>query len=259
MTTTDHSIPPLRNLPPGRLNQRKDHLLAEITSSSPRRQPLFKAQRRRWAHRPVLVAAAAVVASVLAGGAFALAHYVFVGAPAPADVQAYVEFESGVKATLQSHAATTGVIVSETKAAAVLDTAGGPAYLWLSPTTSGGYCLYLDFAHDRQPNGAPNMSGGCARGHAFAIDATFTWTRVAQTPVSLVYGYAEAPATRMQLHFQSGATKSANINGRYFMVEVPAGEGPGAADKVVSVDAVASDGHVVATQVNGQIAPPATP
>lgn len=258
MTTTDYSIPPLRTFPRGRLNQRRDHLLAEIASESPQRQPLLT-RRKRWAYRPALVAAVVVVACVLAGGAFALAHYVFVGGPAPADVQAQVEFESGVKATLQSRAATTGVIVSATRAAAVLDTAGGPAYLWLAPTTSGGYCLFLDFAHLRQPNGAPNISGGCALRHAFAIDATFDWGRVSQTPVSLVYGYAEAPATRVQLHFQSGATKSADLNGRYFMVEVPAGEGPGAADKVVSVDAVANDGHVVATQVNGQLAPPAAP
>jgi hypothetical protein len=262
MTTADYSIPPLRNLPPGRLNQRRDHLHAEITSGSPRRRPLLNTQmtgRKRWAHRPLLVAAAAVVASVLAGGAFAVAHYVFLGGPAPADVRAQVEFESRIKATLQSHAAATGAIVSETKAAAVLATAGGPAYLWLTPTTSGGYCLNLDFANLRQPNGAPNLSGGCATDHAYAIDATFTWSRVFQTPVSLVYGYAAAPATRVEVRFESGATKSADLNGRYFMLEVPAGESPGARDQVVSVDALASDGHVIATQVKGQLAPTASP
>jgi hypothetical protein len=131
--------------------------------------------------------------------------------------------------------------------------------LWVTPTSSGGHCLYLDLANLRQPDGAPNLTGGCTNGHPYALDASFPWMRVSGKPVSLVYGYAAAPATRVQLHFQSGATKSADMNGRYFMVEVAAGESPGAADGVVSVDAVAHDGQVVASQVKGKIAPSATP
>jgi len=266
MNITDYSIPPLRELPPGRVQQRKEHLLAEIASEkAPRRSfPETKPRRgSRWTMRPALVGAAVSLAAVFAGGAFALAHYVLVGSPAPPDVQAQVEFTSGVKQTLESHAATTGVIVSATKAAAVLDTVGGQAYLWVAPTTSGGYCEYLDFANLRQPNGAPNLSGGCTAGHPFALDATFDWQRVGQPvarqPVALVYGYAQSPATKIVLHFQSGATKIADLNGRFFMVEVPAGESPGMADQVISVDALASNGDVIATQENGQIAPAAKP
>jgi hypothetical protein len=265
MTITDYSIPPLRELPPGRLQQRTEHLLAEIASERRGRRSFFetlRARRSPWTTRPALVGAVVGLAAVLAGGAFALGEYVFVGEPAPADVQAQVEFNSGVKETLQSHAALTGVIVSQTKAAAVLNTVGGPAYLWVAPTTTDGYCLYLDFANLRQPDGAPNMSGGCTTGHPFALDATFNWERVGQParqPVALVYGYAAAPATRVELHFQSGATKDADLNGRFFMVEVPAGESPGMADQVTSVNAFGSDGKLIATQKNHVIAAPTTP
>jgi hypothetical protein len=263
MTINDHSIPPFRDLPRGRLHQRKEHLLAEIAFEQQSRRSLSDrpwARRSRWTARPALVGAGAALAAVLAGGAFALTQYVFVGEPAPTDVQAQVEFNSGVKETLQSHAALTGVIVSQTKAAAVLDTVGGPAYLWVAPTTSNGYCLYLDFANLRQPDGKPNLEGGCTSGHPFAIDASFPSTRLPDGKgLALVYGYVQEPATRIEVHFQSGATKTADMSGRYFLVEVPAGESPGTADRVISVDAVSSDGKLIATQQHHVIAAPTTP
>lgn len=215
------------------------------------------AHRRSWMRRPLAVGIAAASAAVMAGGAFALSRYVFVGSPASQAVQRQVELIDGVKATLRSHARTTGVLIDQTTAAVVLDTAAGPAYLWVAPTQGGGYCQYLDLANLTQPGGEPNLMGGCTTGRPFALDASFPWMRVGEKTVALVYGYAQQPATTVQIHFQSGATKSADINDGYFMVEVPAADGPGSADQVISVDATAADGTVVATQVKGQIAPEA--
>jgi hypothetical protein len=214
--------------------------------------------RYSWLHRPVALGVAASAAAVVAGGAFALTEYVFVGSPASPAVQRQVEMLDGVKATLRSHAKTTGVLVDQTKAAVVLDTAAGTAYLWVAPTRDGGYCQFLELANLAQPGGEPNLTGGCTTDPTFALDASFPWMRVGEKTVALVYGYAQQPATSVQVNFQSGATKSANINDGYFMVEVPAGDGPGSADQVVSVDATAADGAVVATQIKGQIAPPRT-
>jgi hypothetical protein len=220
------------------------------------------ARRPRWFHRPAAVAVVAIVAVIVAGGAFALTRYVIVGSPAPQDVQSQEALISGVKATLRSHASTTGVLVDQTKAAAVVSTDSGPVYLWVAPTRDGGDCQYLDITAAKQPDGNPNLEGGCtsSSGHPFAIDASFPWTRLPDGKgLALVYGYAEDPATKIQIHFQSGATKTADMNGRYFMVEVPAGDSPGLADQVISLDAVASDGSVIATETKGQIAPPAHP
>ena len=131
--------------------------------------------------------------------------------------------------------------------------------MWVAPTQSGGYCQYLELADLKQPGGKPNLQGGCTTGHPFAIDASFPWMRVGGKTVALVYGYAQEPAAAVQIHFQSGATKSAGVNDGYFMLEVPAGDEPSNADQVVSVDATTGDGTVVATQTKGQIAPPARP
>jgi hypothetical protein len=218
------------------------------------------ARRPRWFHRPAAVTVAAVVAAVVAGGAFALARYVIAGSPAPQDVQSQVALLSGVKATLRSHARTTGVLVDETKAAAVVSTDSGPVYLWLAPTRNGGDCLFLEVAAAPQPDGNPNLQGGCVTGHPYALDASFPWLRLPNGKgLALVYGYAQEPATKVRIHFQSGAISTAEMNGRYFMVEVPAGDSPDLADQVISLEALASDGSVIATETKGQIAPPAHP
>jgi hypothetical protein len=58
---------------------------------------------------------------------------------------------------------------------------------------------------------------------------------------------------------ECGATKSSEINDGYFVFEVPAGDGPKSADQVISVDATAAEGALVATQTRGQFALPAHP
>jgi len=51
VSTDDHSIPPLRDLPSGRLADRKQHLLAEITPQPRKRLalPTFSRPRLRLA------------------------------------------------------------------------------------------------------------------------------------------------------------------------------------------------------------------
>jgi hypothetical protein len=226
---------------------------ATSARAAARRALDLRLDHRLWFRRRAALVVVMIVAAAVAGTAFAVSRLVFVGSPAPLDVQAQVEFGAGVKATLASHAATTGVIVAETTAAAVLETAGGPAYLWVAPTVAGGECQFLDFANDRQRDGAPNLSGGCSLRHTRAIDATFSWTRVQGHPVALVYGYAQAPATRIVVHFAGGAEKTVPVTTHHFMIDLPAGHGPGDGDQVVSVDAVDARGSVMATQLKPQL------
>src|SRR5215210_1350814 len=70
----DSLIPPLRDLPPGRLAQRREHLLFEITcerESRPALARLWPVRRRRPRRQRIFVfAAAALVAVVSTASAF---------------------------------------------------------------------------------------------------------------------------------------------------------------------------------------------
>ena len=68
MSTDDHSIPPVRDLPAGRLGDRQQHLLAEITPQSRKRLALPSFSRPR-----LRLAALAVAGACAAGGAATLA------------------------------------------------------------------------------------------------------------------------------------------------------------------------------------------
>ena len=63
----DFSIPPLRDLPPGRLAQRREHLLFEITHAGESRgaRPLVALAVGRPGRRRLLVLAAAVLVVVV--------------------------------------------------------------------------------------------------------------------------------------------------------------------------------------------------
>jgi hypothetical protein len=69
----EFSIPPLRDLPPGRLAQRKEHLLFEITHERESRGANLRPHRRRL----VALAAAALIVVVGTASAFAI-HALFV-------------------------------------------------------------------------------------------------------------------------------------------------------------------------------------
>jgi hypothetical protein len=70
----DYSIPPLRDLPPGRLAQRREHLLFEITREREPRGALARLWPTRWRRprrrRIVVLVAAALVAVVGTASAF---------------------------------------------------------------------------------------------------------------------------------------------------------------------------------------------
>jgi len=69
MTNNEHSLPPFRDLPPGRLSVRKEHLLAEVARDEQRFVGWPKRTQpphSRWVARPALIAALAVLAALLA-------------------------------------------------------------------------------------------------------------------------------------------------------------------------------------------------
>lgn len=66
--TLEHDLPPLRDLPPGHLEVRTEHLLAEISDQT--------ATQVRRARRARMVALPALVFVVIAAPAYALTHHV---------------------------------------------------------------------------------------------------------------------------------------------------------------------------------------
>ena len=111
-----------------------------------------------------------------------------------------------------------------------------------------------------QPDGKPNLEGGCRQDTPYALDASFPWLRLPDGKgLALVYGYAQEPATRSQDRSPERRHQD-RADGRPLLPGRGARrDSPGLADQVGSLDAVASDGSVIATETKGQIAPPAHP
>ena len=82
----DYPIPPLRDLPPGRLAQRREHLLSEI-AQPPSRWPL---PRRGL----LALVAAALIVVVGTASAFGTVRELFLGAPVKSKI-AFQSFRDG--------------------------------------------------------------------------------------------------------------------------------------------------------------------
>jgi hypothetical protein len=133
----DYSIPPLRDLPPGRLVQRAQHLRAEIVEQ---RRP------RAVVQRPVLTVgvALALVLSVvlLATPAFGLRgqviHLFGGGKPAPAPVvKSFAELDVGAPPGMAPN-----VIAGETREVMESHLSTGKKWvMWVAPTRAGGFCM----------------------------------------------------------------------------------------------------------------------
>jgi len=133
---TEHLIPPLRDLPPGRLDKRKRHLLLEITREPRFSVPDFIGPRIRVA----VLAAAVLVAVLVIAPAFGLIRGVlpFFEAPkAPQPVQVdFASMNSGAPAGMSPRA-----IADDTREIGQFWFAGRTHTLWVAPTKQGGFCF----------------------------------------------------------------------------------------------------------------------
>jgi len=127
-----HLTPPLRDLPPGRLAQRAQHLRAEI--DRPRRRTYVLA----------VALAIAVLAVVLATPAFGLqgqiVHLFASSKPPPERIHEL--FEDAAQLEPGETRKPDWVLVDKARAAVSLEIRGyGTQRLWVAPTRDGGLCL----------------------------------------------------------------------------------------------------------------------
>jgi hypothetical protein len=235
---------------------RRDARVAATARADARRVLVEAMSRRRTRRGAVAVVALGAALLVVAGTAYALGIRIFAGEPAPESVKNEARLLNEVKGELIPRARTgPRVLADQTRAGAVLQASTGPVYLWVAPTASGGRCVFLHVVGNEQPDGRPNLSGGCDRGTE-TLDATFAGTRVRNGRwVAFVYGHARRPVERIEIALENGRRIDAPLSSGFFLVEVP--HVPDGEVSVLEVVALAADGRVVARQRRSE--PPAFP
>lgn len=184
--TNNYSLPPLRDLSPGRIAQRAEHLHAEITRQHP---------SRRLHRLAVLVIAAAVVVAVPAV-AIAVDPGVLPWngqAPAPANVvQNFASLAVGAPPGMNPY-------VQASQARSV--TLANGSTLWIAPAANNGICLQFQ-----------NGDGGCDQGHRRTIGVSFGITGLGSgLPINeltiRLEGTINAPAgSTLEADFANGTT-----------------------------------------------------
>lgn len=174
--------------------------------------------------RPLLLVAATVAAAALATGAYALYRTVIVGSPAPAKVKNMERLLGEVKGELIPRAQhSPGLEVAKTRAAAVIATSVGPAYLWVAPNRRGDSCAYLEIVAIDLPDGRPNLSGGCtSAGSAFYLGINAF--RVKGHLIGLLQGRVGTKGARtVEVDFVNGTSRTLPISDHYLLAETDPG------------------------------------
>ena len=231
---------------------RREVVPEEAARADARRALLAAVEGRRRGRRSLAVAAIAGAVLVIAGAAYALGVRFLAGDPAPQAVKDEARLLNEVKGELIPRARTgPRVLADETRAAAVLDASTGPVYLWIAPTETGGSCHFLHVVGTEQPDGRPNLSGGCGRFRT-PLDSMLRGTRLRSGSwLVLVYGRVERPVARVEVAVEGGPRLVPPVAaGGYFLAEIP-----GVGDSRVptlEVIGLAADGRVVARERRGR-------
>jgi hypothetical protein len=173
-----------------------------------------QAKSRRVSRRPTLVLLALLVVLAVAGGAYAVARLVIVGSPAPKPVRVSEQLLAQVRNAMETVNHRPNVEVAKTKAAAVVNTSAGPAYLWVAPTPGGSRCLFLQITgleitlanHGRTPYLLQPQPAACIDARQPQALLNIVTTGVHGHPLTLIFGFVPAPARTLQLRYPDGTT-----------------------------------------------------
>ena len=207
------SVPPFRDFPPGRMADRKQHLLAEIGREQSPRTDLSRLRRRgvptqrpRRRRLVVLLAVAAILGTLAVAPAFgvgdALLHLFgrsevpFAGAPPAASVikREFSDMSSGAPKGMDPR-----VTSGQARLAGTFDFGATKRRVWVAPTETGGFCYFIE-----------GISGGCSetRTEAVVLDGSFFARPGATTPaLDALAGRIYLPqATQLRVSFEDGRT-----------------------------------------------------
>ncbi len=206
-----------------------------------RLERLISGRRRKRRPRLAVVLAAFVLLIALGGTAYGLAREYLLGDPAPDPVKEQAAMLNEVKGELIPTARVgPGIRVDETKLAAFLDASTGPVYLWVAPAERGGLCLFTQIVGTEQPDGRPNLSGGCGLGGR-PIDWSISATRVRDGRLlALLSGSVTDKVEKLELTSE-GRTVNVPLQGRFFLFELSGG-GERPSPEIPVIELVAYDG-----------------
>jgi hypothetical protein len=180
----EHLIPPVRDLPPGRLAQRAAHLRAEM--GRPRRRPYVL----------VVALAIAVLAVVLATPAFGLqGHIVHLFASSkPPPERVHELFADAAQLEPGETHKPQWVLEDKARVAVTLRIPGyGTERLWVAPTRNGGLCV-----------GTPD---GCDRYRRRPFFTTLTASPSTERNGHIFFlGDTLAHGTRIEIRFEDGSS-----------------------------------------------------
>jgi hypothetical protein len=252
------SFPPLRDLPPGRLEARRQHLLSEIAREPERSRlslPAVPLRQRRRSWRPASALAVAVAALAGAGVAIAAGFGVFEGTPAPPDVStSFTQLNKMADAAVQQGIALKWPHVDASKAHGVIEvqTPDGPEDLWAAPNDRGGDCYFIDWANDPplQDGTKYGFGGGCnppptpASSPPAPSNITFgeVWV-VGHPDVRTVWGTVKVAAATVQITFEDGSRVMLPVVEHAFLGSLSRGT-----IKPIEVTALDAAGNQVAQQ-----------
>ena len=182
-------------------------------------------RRRVW----YALAAAALVTALLVNPAFGLGPSLmdwFEGSPAPERVKENLASMNADRDHIVAlfDGESQDVLADQARGVVALETRQGPAYLWVAPTTSGGWCTYVEV-----PATGPEASAGagCETGRDILRDrlaVRMGSQEYGADELFLLEGRADPPIRSLEIEFADGSRDRIPIVKRWFLYEVPAGE-----------------------------------
>jgi hypothetical protein len=177
------------------------------------RRALASAMARHRVRRRYALALALLGAAVLAGGAYAIAHELIVGDPAPAEVTEQLA-RFGQEADLIPYERPDAPETKGLRVVAVLDSSAGRAYLF---GDQAGRCAHTWIEGDRGYQGRLNMSGVC--GSETEGFWAFGRRPVGEQVVGLLSGHAGDGVSRITVRVD-GRELTVPLADRWFFAEL---------------------------------------
>lgn len=206
-----------------------------------------RTRKRRMPSRPLVLAAAFVLAAILAAVGYAVVRYVIVGTPAPRAVKDRLRVIDALNKgeLIPKKHRSLGVEAEKTRAGAVLQASTGPVYLWVAPTKRGGHCEFLQIVGAELPDGRPNLTGGCSSTEPRRrVEIGNSAMSVRGKLLGLVFGRAAPPARSVRIRFGSGVRRSFSVSTAGFVLgEVKP------RDPIREITVLDGSGHVVSHQL----------
>jgi hypothetical protein len=118
------------------------------------------------------------------------------------------------------------VLAEEARGVVAVETRHGPAYLWVAPTRSGGWCTYVE-SPQRGPEGTG--TAGCDVGrpsHDDALVVGMSSMEYGDDELFLLEGQVERTVRSVEIRFDDGSTEAVPFVERWFLYEVPKGKEP---------------------------------